>query len=83
MISPSFVIPFLMISAGAWAGILTGNFVLLQLLSAVMTVYGIYVCYLMLRRPEDLAVEENHVSWAHMYRMMFVAQVGFAIAYLL
>ena len=39
--------------------------------------------YLMLRRPEDLAVEENHVSWAHMYRMMFVAQIGFALAYLL
>ena len=83
MISPSFVIPFLMISAGAWTGILTGNFVLLQILSAVMTAYGVYVCYLMLRRPEDLAVEEYHVSWAHMYRMMFVAQVGFALAYLL
>jgi 4-hydroxybenzoate polyprenyltransferase len=83
MISPSFVIPFLMISAGTFAGILTGNFILLQLLSAVMTAYGVYVCYLMLRRPEDLAVEENHVSWAHMYRMMFVAQVGFALAYVL
>ena len=83
MISPSFVIPFLMISAGAWAGILSGNFILLQILSAVMTAYGIYVCYLMLRRPEELAVEENHVSWAHMYRMMFVAQIGFALAYLL
>jgi len=83
MISPSFVVPFLMIGAGAWAGILTGNFVLLQILSAVMTTYGLYVCYLMLRRPEDLAVEENHVSWAHMYRMMFVAQIGFAMAYLL
>ena len=83
MISPSFVIPFLMISAGAWSGVLTGNFILLQLLAAVMTAYGLYVCYLMLRRPEDLAVEENHVSWAHMYRMMFVAQIGFAVAYLL
>ena len=83
MISPSFVVPFVMIAAGAWAGILTGDFILLQALAAVMTAYGIYVCYLMLRRPEDLAVEENHVSWAHMYRMMFVAQVGFAIAYLL
>ena len=82
MISPSFVIPFLMISAGTFAGILTGNFILLQALSIVMTCYGVYVCYLMLRRPEDLAVEENHVSWAHMYRMMFVAQVGFALAYL-
>jgi 4-hydroxybenzoate polyprenyltransferase len=83
MISPSFVVPFLMIPAGAWAGILTGKFWLLQLLGAVMTVYGVYVCYLMLRRPEELAIEENHVSWAHMYRMMFAAQVGFALAYLL
>lgn len=83
MISPSFVVPFLMIPAGAWLGVLTGNFWLLQLLGAIMTAYGVYVCYLMLRRPEDLAVEENHVSWAHMYRMMFVAQVGFALAYLL
>jgi 4-hydroxybenzoate polyprenyltransferase len=82
MISPSFVVPFLMISAGAFAGVLTGNFFLLQLLSLVMTAYGLYVCYLMLRRPEELAVEENHVSWAHMYRMMFVAQVGFALSYL-
>jgi len=82
MISPSFVVPFVMISAGVFAGILTGNPILLYTLSAVMTFYGIYVCYLMLRRPEDLAVEENHVSWAHMYRMMFVAQVGFALAYL-
>jgi hypothetical protein len=71
-----------MISAGAFAGILSGNFLLLQFLSGVMTAYGLYVCYLMLRRPEDLAVEENHVSWAHMYRMMFVAQVGFALAYI-
>jgi len=83
MISPSFVIPFLMIGIGAFAGVLTGNFILLQLLALVMTAYGLYVCYLMLRRPEDLAVEENHVSWAHMYRMMFVAQIGFALAYLL
>ena len=83
MISPSFVIPFLMIPLGAWMGILTGNFWLLQILGAVMSCYGIYVCYLMLRRPEDLAVEANHVSWAHMYRMMFVAQIGFALAYLL
>jgi len=83
MISPSFVIPFVMIAVGAWTGILTGNFLLLNALAAVMTAYGLYVCYLMLRRPEDLAVEENHVSWAHMYRMMFVAQIGFALAYLL
>ena len=83
MISPSFVVPFLMINIGAATHVLTGNFWLLQTLGGVMTAYGLYVLYLMLRRPEDLAVEENHVSWAHMYRMMFVAQIGFALAYLL
>jgi 4-hydroxybenzoate polyprenyltransferase len=83
MISPSFVVPFLMIPFGAWIHVLTGNFWLLQVLGVGMTAYGVYVCYLMLRRPEELAVEENHVSWAHMYRMMFVAQIGFALAYLL
>lgn len=81
MISPSFVVPFLLIGVGTWLGVLTGNPRLLMALSAVMTAYGLYVCYLMLKRPEDLAVEENHVSWAHMYRMMFVAQIGFAAAY--
>jgi 4-hydroxybenzoate polyprenyltransferase len=83
MISPSFVVPFVMINIGAWTGVLTGNALALQVLGAIMTIYGLYVLYLMLRRPEDLAVEENHVSWAHMYRMMFVAQIGFAVAYLL
>ena len=83
MISPSFIVPFVLIAAGTWMRVLTGRPVLLYALSALMTVYGAYVCYLMLRRPEDLAVEENHVSWAHMYRMMFVAQVGFAVAYLM
>ena len=74
MISPSFVLPFVMIAIGAWTRVLTGNAILLQSRCALgMTAYGLYVCYLMLRRPEDLAVEENHVSWAHMYRMMFVA----------
>ncbi len=83
MISPSFVVPFLLINVGTAAGILTGHALLLHLLGAGMTAYGVYVCYLMLKRPEDLAVEANHVSWAHMYRMMFVAQIGFALAYLL
>ena len=82
MISPSFIVPFVMIAVGTRARILTGTPAFLYALSIVMTAYGAYVCYLMLRRPEDLAVEENHVSWAHMYRMMFVAQVGFALSYL-
>ncbi|MCR4374275.1 MAG: UbiA family prenyltransferase [Acidobacteria bacterium] len=83
LISPSFIVPFLLINVGAWTGILTGQPVLLHALGLGMTLYGVYVCYLMLRRPEDLATDENHVSWAHMYRMMFVLQIGFALAYVL
>jgi 4-hydroxybenzoate polyprenyltransferase len=83
MISPSFILPFMLINAGVFTGILTGNALLLHALGVTMTLYGAYVLYLMLRRPEELAVDANHVSWAHMYRMMFVAQVGFALAYVL
>jgi geranylgeranylglycerol-phosphate geranylgeranyltransferase len=83
MISPSFILPFMLINAGALTGILTGNAILLHALGITMTIYGAYVLYLMLRKPEELAVDANHVSWAHMYRMMFVAQIGFALAYVL
>ena len=83
IISPSFVLPFMLINVGVMTGILTGNAILLHALGITMTLYGAYVLYLMLRKPEELAVDANHVSWAHMYRMMFVAQVGFALAYVL
>ena len=33
--------------------------------------------------PAALAEVENHPSWTHMYLMMMVAQVGFAVAYVL
>jgi len=36
---------------------------------------------LLVRRPEELAFTENHPSWTHMYLMMMVAQIGFALAY--
>jgi hypothetical protein len=30
-----------------------------------------------------MAATENHVSWKHMYLMVMLAQVGFALAYIL
>ncbi len=83
LISPSFVLPFLMIPIGVHTGILTGNPIALDILGVVLSVWGAYVVYLIVRKPEELATVENHISWAHMYLMMFVAQVGFAAAYLL
>ena len=91
MISPFFVFPWLLIPVGVlvdnpWADgvpILTGNPIALIVLSAVLTLWGSYTVWLMIRRPEELASTENHVSWKHMYLMMIAAQVGFLVAYLL
>ena len=83
MISPFFVMPWILIPIGVAKGILTGNAVFLATLGALLALYGIYTVYTMVRKPEELAVDANHVSWAHMYRMMFVGQIGFMIAYLI
>jgi 4-hydroxybenzoate polyprenyltransferase len=83
MIAPFFVLPFMLIPIGVYAGILTGNRVLLLVLGPALVLYGIYTTWLLVRKPEELAFTENHPSWTHMYLMMMVAQVGFALAYAL
>lgn len=79
--APFLVLPFLLIPYGLERGFLSGSPHVLYALTALLAVWGAYVAWLMLRRPEDLAATENHPSWTHMYVMMFVAQVGFALAY--
>jgi 4-hydroxybenzoate polyprenyltransferase len=81
MIAPFLVLPFLLIPLGLARGWLSGDPRLLTWLTAVLCVWGAYVVWLMLRRPDDLARTENHPSWTHMYVMMFVAQIGFALGY--
>ena len=81
IIAPFFVLPFVLIPVGVWNGTLTGNPTLLMILGPTLILYGIYTVYLLVRRPEELAATENHPSWTHMYRMMMVAQIGFALSY--
>jgi tellurite resistance protein TehA-like permease len=81
MIAPFFVLPFMLIPIGVRTGLLTGNPLLLDLLALLLVAYGIFTVYLLVRKPEELAFTENHPSWTHMYLMMMVAQVGFALAY--
>ncbi len=81
MIAPFFVLPFTLIPIGVAKGILTGNPTLLMALGLGLMAYGVFTVYLLVRRPEELASTENHPSWTHMYLMMMVAQVGFALAY--
>ena len=81
MIAPFFVLPFVLIPIGVWKGILTGNPTLLMALGIALMLYGAFTVWLLVRRPEDLATTENHPSWTHMYLMMMLAQIGFALAY--
>ena len=90
MIAPFFVLPWLLMPVGALmqnplepgTTILTGNPAVLIALGIGLCLWGIYTCRLILKRPEELAEVENHVSWKHMYLMMMAAQIGFAVAYL-
>lgn len=90
MIAPFFVFPWLLMPLGAWLEnpiepgrrILTGNPAVLSGLGVLLALWGLYVGYLILKKPEELATVENHISWKHMYLMMMAAQVGFAVAYL-
>jgi 4-hydroxybenzoate polyprenyltransferase len=83
MIAPFFVFPFLLMPVGAATGVLTGNAAALTVLGFLLSGWGGYVVYLILREPEALARTENHPSWTHMYLMMLAAQIGFAVAYLI
>ncbi|MBI3847387.1 MAG: UbiA family prenyltransferase [Planctomycetes bacterium] len=99
MISPFFVFPWFLLPIGAlvkvsgvhYSGtpvptksILSGNPWALVALGVLLASYGAYVAYLILKDPDALKESgENHPSWTHMYRMMMVAQVGFAVAYVL
>ena len=83
MTAPFLVLPFLLIPYGLAHGYLTGHPGVLLGLTVLLAAWGSYVVYLMVRRPDDLARTENHPSWTHMYVMMFVAQIGFALAYVI
>jgi 4-hydroxybenzoate polyprenyltransferase len=88
MIAPFFVLPWMLIPLGlvlkpnGHDPILSGSPVLLLFLGGSLIVWGGYTLYLILRDPDALSREENHPSWRHMYLMMFWAQAGFALAYI-
>jgi 4-hydroxybenzoate polyprenyltransferase len=91
IIAPFFIFPWLLVPLFAHLPdpqnpthpILTGNAWALTALGVLLTVWGIYTVYLILRDPDELTRTENHPSWRHMYLMMMAAQVGFAVAYLI
>jgi len=83
-ISPSFIVPWLMLPLGLYLEVLSGNPLAILALSVVMLLWGSYVIYLINLDPHRLVTEgENHPAWHHMYWMMMVGHLGLAGAYLL
>jgi geranylgeranylglycerol-phosphate geranylgeranyltransferase len=82
IIAPFFVFPFLLMLVGPAIGVLEGSKTILTLSGIALSIWGVYIAYLILRRPEELTLEANHVSWKHMYLMLVAGQVAFALAYI-
>ena len=79
MIVPFLVGPFLLVPVGVAFGWVPAR----GLCLTPLAVWGAYVGWLMLRRPEALTIESNHVSWMHMYLLLIAGQLGFAGVYAL
>lgn len=77
MISPFLYIPFMLIPLGVIAKIIR----LTTLPLTLLAIWGLYTAKLITQRPQELTLEKNHISWKHMYFMLIVGQIGFAIAY--
>jgi 4-hydroxybenzoate polyprenyltransferase len=84
IITPSFILPWLMLPLGIALHILSGDRIAILALSALMLAWGAYVAYLINKDPHSLVSEgENHPTWSHMYWMMMVGHLGLAGAYLI
>lgn len=82
MIAGFFIFPFLLMPWGVNYRILTGNPYILKIAGYGLCAWGFYVAALLVQKPEELTTSENHIAWKHMYWMMMVTQIIFAVAYL-
>ncbi len=79
--APFLSLSFLGLPLAKGAGFLTGRGDLLLASGIVLSAWGAYTAWLILRKPEALAIDQNHVSWKHMYLMLMAAQIGTAASY--
>ena len=67
-----FVIPVILDPGGLYAGILTGNALLLNLRQRPHRLRLLHGLSCWCAIPDELATTENHPSWTHMYQMMML-----------
>lgn len=84
LISPAFIVPWIVMAVGVFLKILSGNAIAILALSIGLLVWGVYVVKLINREPQSLVHDgENHPGWKQMYWMMMAGHLGLAGAYLL
>ena len=81
IIAPFFALPWLLMPLGSHYGLLSGSALILSLVGLGLFLWGLYTIRLMLKYPDRLSIDGNHISWKHMYLMMIFAQVGLIGAY--
>lgn len=79
--APFLTLSFLLLPLARTLGLLQGRALCFSFLGVALSLWGGYVTWLILRKPEALAVDRNHVSWKHMYLILMAAQLGLALAY--
>ncbi len=84
LISPFFILPWLILAAGVPLKILSGSAPAILVLSLILVVWGYWVIRLLNRDPHALVSKgENHPGWQQMYWMMMAGHLGLAGAYLI
>ena len=81
-IAPFLTLPFMLFSVYRYFGTLTGNYFILTFLSLILTLWGAYISFLILRNPQAMTKAKTHPSWIHMYLLMIIGQSIQALAYI-
>lgn len=80
IISPFFILPFLLIPLGVYLKILNINTLPLTLL----LFYGIYIIWLMKNKiNKTTKIEGNHIAWKHTYILYMIFNIGILLAYII
>lgn len=87
IISPFFIFPWIFLPVGIALNkfqivFISADLTSLFILAIIISLYGLFVSYLMLKEPEKLNLPEKHSAWTHMYIMMMISQLGLMVVYI-
>ena len=83
IISPFFVIPFLLLPLGVWCGLLNGSPTILSALGFLLAALGGGIVLRMRRIQDRLSKRHDRTSWLLMYVLLITGYLGTGAAYAL